>query len=179
MSKIRIQTIDSIVVINILMPLTKEHRDKLESKDYEKTINNIANDLHIDWSIEVCGDESEACISRMVGTIATNKDVDNLENDAISFMAGIEKIELRKPCNVNGLKWPCTEKNSESQLIEELKFAKEVIDNWDETEEELEVIGAELIGGTKDCPLAFPIGHVSGGMLKRMFKAFIAQNDRS
>lgn len=169
--KIRIQTIDSMVVINILMPLTKEHQDKLENKDYEKTINDIANDLHLDWSIEVCGNKAEACISRMLGPVATDQDVDNLENDAISFMAGVEKAQLQKPCLVK--------KNPESQLIEELEFAKEVLEDWDETEDSLGVVGAEIMGGTKDCPFTFPIGHISGDMLKRMLEAFIAQNNRS
>lgn len=171
--KIRIQTIDSMVVINILMPLTKEHQNKLENKDYEKTINDIANDLHLDWSIEVCGNQSEACISRMLGPIATNEDVDNLENDAISFMAAVEKAKLQKPCK------EIAKKNPKPQLIEELKFAKEVLDNWDETEDSLGVVGAEIMGGTKDCKFSFPIGHISGDMLKHVLKAFIAQNDRS
>lgn len=169
--KIRVQTIDSKVVINILMPLTKEHRDKMENKDYEKTINKIANDLHVDWSVEVCGNQSEACISRMLGPIATNEDVDNLENDAISFMASIEKAELQKSCPAK--------KNPKPQLTQELEFAKEVLDDWDETEDTLGVVGAEIMGGTKDCPFTFPIGHISGDMLKHMLKAFVAQNDRS
>ena len=171
MSKIRVQSIDYQVVVNILMPLTKEHRDKMESKDYEKVINKIANDLHVDWSIEVCGNQSEACISRMLGPIATNEDLNNLENDAISFMAAVEKLELQKPC--------LAKKDPESPLVKELEFAKEVLDNWDETEDELGVVGAEIMGGTKDCPFTFPIGHISGDMLKRMLKAFVQQNDRS
>ena len=171
--KIRVQTIDSMVVINILMPLTKEHQDKLENKDYEKTINTIANDLHLDWSIEVCGNQSEVCVSRMLGPIATNEDVDNLENDAISFMAAVEKMKLQKPCKED------TKKNPETDMVKALEFAKEVLDNWDETEDELGVVGAEIMGGTKDCPFVFPIGHISGDMLKRMLRAFIAQNDRS
>ena len=169
--KIRVQSIDSMVVINILMGLTKEHQDKLENKDYEKTINNIANDLGVDWSVEVCGNETEVCVSRMVGPIATNEDVDNLENDAISFMAAVEKAKLQKSCPVK--------KNPKPQLDKELEFAKEILDEWDETEDSLGVVGAEIMGGTKDCPFAFPIGHISGDMLKRMLEAFIAQNNRS
>lgn len=171
--KIRVQSIKSMVVINVLMPLTKEHRNKLESKDYEKVINNIANDLHLDWSVEVCGNQLEACISRMLGPIATSEDVDNLENDAISFMAAVEKAELQKPRKED------TKKDPETDMVKALEFAKEVLDNWDETEDSLGVVGAEIMGGTKDCPFTFPIGHISGDMLKRVLKAFIAQNDRS
>lgn len=169
--KIRVQSIDYQVVVNILMPLTKEHQDKMENKDYEKALNDIANDLHVDWSIEVCGNQSEACISRTLGPIATNEDVDNLENDAISFMAAVEKAKLQKSCPVK--------KNPKPQLDKELEFAKEILDEWDETEDSLGVVGAEIMGGTKDCPFAFPIRHISGDMLKRMLEAFITQNGRS
>lgn len=100
------------IIISALVVLTPTEKEKLECKDLEKAINNIADDLHVKWAVEVGGDFiATATISRQYGPVVGESQAHEVEIAATNFMRGIEKLSI-----------PCPQK----------KLVEDVDDNEDE-----------------------------------------------
>lgn len=153
------------IIISALVVLTDSEREKLESKDLEKTIENIAKELHVDWAIEVGGNVYIATISRTFGPVVGSAQEHEMEIAANNFMSAISELELPVDKKV---------KDPEpSQLEGELNFCKKVLNDFDETEKEFGIVGAKLLCGPENCPIQLPCGRIGRNLLRKMFESFI------
>lgn len=82
------------IIISALVVLTPTEQQKLECKDLEKAINNIADDLHIKWAVEVGGNITTATISKQFGPVVGDSQVHDVEIAASNFMRGLEQLSI-------------------------------------------------------------------------------------
>ena len=151
--------------VSALVVLTENEKAKLECKDLEKAITNIAKELRCDWAIEVSDNVAIATISRQFGPSLGSIQEHEVELLATNFMTAVSKLEL-----------PVDKKVKEpepSQLEDELNFCKEVLNGFDETEEEWGVLGARLFVGPEDGCVQLPCGRIGRSLLRKMFESFI------
>lgn len=148
--------------VSALVVLTDSEKAKLECKDLEKAITNIAKELRCDWAIEVSGNVAIATISRQFGPTLGSIQEHEVELLATNFMTAVSKLEL-----------PDTKKPEQSQLEDELNFCKDVLNGFDETEEEWGILGATLLTGPEDGSIQLPCGRIGRSLLKKMFESFI------
>lgn len=154
--------------ISAIVVLTPSEQEILECKDLEKSINNIATDLHVAWAVEINGNVATATISKQFGPVVGEEQSHNVEIAATNFMSGIRKLSI-----------PCAEKHPDesdenSVIEEELAFARSILnETWDETEEEIGIGGAKIVATCEDLPFCIPFGSISKAMLHRMFESYI------
>ena len=84
------------LIVSALVVLTPTEKEKLECKDLEKAINNIANDLHVKWAVEINGNIATATISKQFGPVVGDSQVHDVEIAASNFMRGLEQLNV--PC---------------------------------------------------------------------------------
>lgn len=151
------------IIVSALVVLTDSEREKLESKDLEKTIANIAKELHVDWAIEVGGNVYIATISKQFGPVVGSAQEHEVELLATNFMSAISELELPRDKKV---------KDPEpSQLEKDLNFCKEVLEDFDGTIGG--ITGADLIYGSKGHRYQVIYGCISRSLLRKMFESFI------
>lgn len=80
------------IVVYILMPVTPSEQEKLECKDLEKTITNIAKDLHVDWAVETTG----VTISKTFGPLIGSAQVREVDVAANTFMSAVRQLDIPK-----------------------------------------------------------------------------------
>lgn len=152
------------ITVTALVVLTPSEQEKLECKELEDSINNIATDLHVAWAVEILDNVAMATISKNFPTVVHDNDVHELEMKATAFMNHLNEIDL--PAK--------KEDPHEKELEEELAFARSILDStWDETEEEMGIKGAKIIAECKSLPICIPCGQISKAMLHRMFESYI------
>lgn len=84
------------LIVSALVVLTPTEQEKLECKDLEKAINNIADDLHVKWAVEINGNIATATISKQFGPVVGESQAHEVEIAATNFMRGIEHLVV--PC---------------------------------------------------------------------------------
>jgi hypothetical protein len=155
------------ISISAIVVLTPSEQEILECKDLEKSINNIATDLHVAWAVEINGDIATATISKQFGPVVGDEQSHEVEIAATNFMGGIRKLQV--PSTMLYKKDP-----NEKVIEEELAFARSILDStWDETEEEMGIKGAKIIAECKSLPICIPCGQISKAMLRRMFESYV------
>lgn len=164
----RFQANGKKIITTDLTVLTDSQFEKLENPDLRDKINAIAKDLHVDWAVEVNGNCNQLALSRTLGPVVSDSDTHELEMTSIQFTNSIDKLEYRKPEDDD-------KQNSEEWKPgkEEVEFAKDVLQRWDETEEEYGITGATLLCGRADWSINLPCGRISENMLKCMFETFL------
>lgn len=90
------------LIVSALVVLTPTEQEKLECKDLEKAINNIADDLHVKWAVEINGNVATATISKQFGPVVGDSQVHDVEIAASNFMRGLEQLNV-----------PCAQKNED------------------------------------------------------------------
>lgn len=90
------------IVISVLVVLAPSEQEKLECKDLERTITNIAKDLHVDWAVETCGNVCTATVSKTFGPVVGNAQVCEVEIAATKFMSAVRQLTV--PCDVKPAK---------------------------------------------------------------------------
>jgi ribosomal protein L7/L12 len=80
------------IVVYILMPVTPSEQEKLECKGLERTITNIAKDLHVDWAVETTG----VTISKTFGPLIGNAQVREVDVAANTFMSAVRQLDIPK-----------------------------------------------------------------------------------
>jgi hypothetical protein len=153
--------------VSAIVVLTPSEQEILECKDLEKSINNIATDLHVEWAVEINGNITTATISKQYGPVVGDEQSHEVEIAATNFMGGIRKLQV--PSTMLYKKDP-----NEKVIEEELAFARSILDSaWDETEEEMGIKGAQIMVGAKALPFDLPCGSISKAMLRRMFESYV------
>lgn len=84
------------IIISILVVLTPSEQEKLECKDLEKTITNIAKDLHVDWAVETSGNACTATVSKTFGPVVGEAQSNVVERAAIAFMSAVRQLDIPK-----------------------------------------------------------------------------------
>jgi ribosomal protein L7/L12 len=100
------------LIVSALVVLTPTEQEKLECKDLEKAINNIANDLHVKWAVEVNGNIATATISKQFGPVVGESQAHEVEIVAANFMRGIEHLVV--PCDKKQLDTPKNDEEEET-----------------------------------------------------------------
>lgn len=156
--------------VSAVVVLTPSEKEILECKDLEKSINNIATDLHVAWAVEINGNVATATVSKQFGPVVGDEQSHEVEIAATNFMSGIRGLHV--PCDV---KQEDPEESDENSVIEkELAFARSNLnDTWDETEEEMGIAGALIMAASEDLRICIPCGQISKAMLHRMFESYI------
>lgn len=90
------------IAISVLVVLAPSEQEKLECKDLERTITNIAKDLHVDWAVETCGNVCTATVSKTFGPVVGNAQVCEVEIAATKFMSAVRQLTV--PCDVKPVK---------------------------------------------------------------------------
>lgn len=90
----RFQMVAEGLIVSALVVLTPTEQEKLECKDLEKAINNIADDLHVKWAVEINGNIATATISKQFGPVVGDEQSHEVEIAATNFMSGIRKLEI-------------------------------------------------------------------------------------
>ena len=162
--------------VSAIVVLTPSEQEILECKDLEKSINNIATDLHVAWAVEMNGNVATATVSKQYGPVVGDEQSHEVEIAATNFMSGIRKLEIplakKHPEESDGNS--LSERLERSVLQQELKFARDILDDaWDETEDEMGIKGAQIMAEAEALPFALPCGSISKAMLRRMFEAYV------
>lgn len=156
------------ISISAIVVLTPSEQEVLECKDLEKSINNIATDLHVAWAVEMNGNVATATVSKQYGPVVGDEQSHEVEIAATNFMSGIRKLEVHRYKNAPA------ESDDHSVIEEELAFARSILDSsWDETEEEMGIKGAHIMAEAEALPFALPCGSISKAMLRRMFESYV------
>lgn len=92
----RFQAIQNGVIVSAIIVLTPTEQEKLECKDLENAINEMANKLNVKWAVEINGNVATATISRQYGPVVGDAQSHEIEMAANNFMRGIEHLSL--PC---------------------------------------------------------------------------------
>lgn len=156
------------ISISAIVVLTPSEQEILECKDLEKSIDNIATDLHVAWAVEINGNIATATISKQFGPVVGDEQSHDVEIAATNFMSGVRKLHV--PCDVKLQDEP----DENSVIKEELAFARSILDSsWDETEDEMGIKGAKIMAECEALPVCIPCGSISKAMLRRMFESYI------
>lgn len=157
--------------VSAIVVLTPSEQEILECKDLEKSINNIATDLHVAWAVEINGNIATATISKQFGPVVGDEQSHEVEIAATNFMSGVRKLHV--PCDKQ-LDTPENREGDKLVIEGELSFARSILDTtWDETEEEMGIKGAKIMGECEALPFYIPCGSITKGMLHRMFESYV------
>lgn len=157
--------------ISAIVVLTPSEQEILECKDLEKSINNIATDLHVAWAVEINGNIATATISKQFGPVVGDEQSHDVEIAATNFMSGVRKLHV--PCDKQ-LDTPKNDEDENSVIEGELAFARSILDSsWDETEDEMGIKGAKIMAECEALPVCIPCGSISKAMLHRMFESYV------
>lgn len=159
------------ISISAIVVLTPSEQEILECKDLEKSIDNIATDLHVAWAVEINGNIATATISKQFGPIIGDEQSHDVEIAATNFMSGVRKLHV--PCNKQ-LDTPENREGDKLVIEGELSFARSILDSsWDETEDEMGIKGAKIMAECEALPVCIPCGSISKAMLRRMFESYV------
>lgn len=154
-------------------------------EELRKGIDNLAKDLHVNWSIESNGNVHIICIERTTTDPIDDAKYHDLEIAATNFMSAIDKMELPKekdepecpshePDKVN-----CDEEEK-AQDAETLKFVKKLLNDMNlPLDDGRHVRGALIIDTTTHPIFAEPTcwGNMSYDLLKEMCELYIKTHE--
>jgi hypothetical protein len=162
----RYQSIDGMISVTVLIVLSESQLTKLESKDYRERIDNIAEDLNLEWAVETNGNVSQAAISRLCGLVVGSNTSHEIEMDAIAFMNAVDKLTLPSI--------------SSEEKISDKEFVKKLLEdiNTDKYDNR-HVVGALVVDTTTDrfCPELTGWGQISHDLLKEFCELYLKTHE--
>ena len=163
----RIQSIDSVIVVSIIIPIGSVTREKFECDDLENRISNVCKDLNVDWAIEVETDVAAVSVSRTFGPVIGDGDIHKLEIDATNFMGAIEKMQIPEKKKPLPARDHTCEKNYE--------FIKMLVGTWEETEERAPTTGFAVLAGVDvfGHKVEMPCAHISEALAKELCMSYL------
>lgn len=84
------------IVVSALIVLTQSEQEKLECKDLEKKITNIAKSLNVDWAVETSGNVCNAAVSKTYGPVVGDLQVCEVITAADIFMSDVRQLDIPK-----------------------------------------------------------------------------------
>lgn len=116
----RFQAVQDGVIVSAIIVLTPTEQEKLECKDLENAINEMANKLNVKWAVEISGNIATATISRQYGPVVGNEQSHEVEMISNIFMRGIEHLSL-----------PCEEKKTHPEEDTPIEDSSDVVITFD------------------------------------------------
>ena len=153
---------DGVLEFNSTVVCTESEYNKINAGINQQKIKAWCDDNHV--SVETI--KGEQCIS-VIKEIVTEVDerearrMDRLHENFLRFVSHLPEVDAAERCDVD------------EQLEENIKFVKEVLDEWDETETRLGTCGAILLGKDSECNFTVPCGRISSHLLKQMFQVWL------
>lgn len=152
-------------------------------EELRKNIDNLAKDLHVNWSIENNGN-ALICIERTTTDPIDDAKYHDLEIAAANFMSGIDKLELPKEepeCPSHESDGDEKVQDEESVKEEEKKaeqFIRKLLNDIDlPVEHEHHIIGAQILcTGPMEIPFPLPWGNMSRRLLKEMCELYLKEH---
>lgn len=151
-----------------------ERLDGLE--ELRESIDNLAKDLHINWSIESNGNVHIICIERTTTDPIDDAKYHYLEIAAANFMSTIDKMELPKEKNEP----ECPSHESDDEEMSEKQFVEELLHDLNLPSGNVShVCGALIIDKTTHpfCPELTCWGRMSYDLLKKMCELYLAAHE--
>ena len=142
-------------------------------EELRKSIDNLAKDLHVNWSIENNGN-AIICIERTTTDPIDDAKYHDLEMAAANFMSGIDKLELPK----EEPECPSHESDGEEKTTTK-QFIKELLRDLNlPTENRFRVIGAQVLCTGLNCsPFFITWGKIGYDTLKEMCELYLAAHE--
>lgn len=104
------------IVVSALIVLTQSEQEKLECKDLEKKITNIAKSLNVDWAVETSGNVCNATVSKTFGPVVGDLQVCEVMTAADTFMSDVRQLDIPK-MHPEEEKKECSEEDSSDVVI--------------------------------------------------------------
>lgn len=183
---IRVQSIKDEIVLTVLIVLTDSQKDKVENKDLQEKIENIAADLKVSYAVEVNGNVAQLALSRSYSPIVYDlmEVTKKLVKVSEKFIESIIALETNSPKvnpekkRVNRAK-KINDDVPYKEFKEDSKFIKEVLDDMDTKKEGHEIIGCDIIAkraikfGDDVIPIPTPCGRISKPTLRRLLMVYL------
>lgn len=142
----------------VVSVLTDSEVKKFASKELRKRINALANDYHLQWTVEC--DNTTVLLTWRVAIEFNAQDTHSLEMDTTNFLAAINKMELKEPEDNTGNK--------------DVEFVKEVLQDLEDGDCITLALLSEI--QLEDCGVVLPYGNISARLAKEMCKCFIEKH---
>lgn len=157
--------------ISAIVVLTPSEQEILECKDLEKSIDNIATDLHVAWAVEINGNIATATISKQFGPVVGDEQSHDVEIAATNFMSGVRKLHV--PCDKQ-LDVPKNNEDENSALEKELEFVRSILESpQEESPGKFGIAGVVIMGRSKYVPIDVQIGSFPYETFKRMLESYV------
>jgi len=184
---IRVQIINGEIVLTVLIVLTDSQKNKVENKDLQEKIENIAADLKLSYAVEVNGNVAQLALSRSYSPIVYNlMDITkNLTKASEAFVEKIIALEVDSQKKINSEKKRVNRAKKINDDVpykefkEDSEFIKKVLDELDIKREGHEVIGCDIIAkraikfGDDVIQIPTPCGRISKPTLRRLLMVYL------
>jgi len=175
----RISLADDSLLCEIMVVLTDDQLEKMESEELREKIDNIAKDMHISWHVEKSVTQPIGVVGRKFPTPLHSAEMHSLEIVATNFMSAIEKLELQPLIEFG---------NEEKQHLETLEFVKKLSlvkkllhDMNLPSDDDRHVRGALIVDKTTHPLVSGPTcwGMISHNLLKEMCELYLKEHGQN
>lgn len=150
---IRVQIIKHEIVLTVLIVLTDSQKEKVENKDLQATIENIAADLKLSYAVEVNGNVAQLALSRSYSPIVYDfmEVTRKLVKASETFVEKITALEVnsQKKINLEKKRVNCAKKINDDvpykEFKDDAKFIKQLLDDVNNKEHDREVLGCQVL----------------------------------
>lgn len=183
---IRVQSIKDEIVLTVLIVLTDSQKDKVENKDLQEKIENIAADLKVSYAVEVNGNVAQLALSRSYSPIVYDlmEVTKKLAKASEKFIESIIALETNSPkANPEKKRVNRAKKINDDvpykEFKEESEFIKKVFTDIDIKGKDCEIIGCDIIAkraikfGDDVIQVPVPCGKISKSTLRRLLMVYM------
>lgn len=183
---IRVQSIKDEIVLTVLIVLTDSQKDKVENKDLQEKIENIAADLKISYAVEVNGNVAQLALSRSYSPVVYDlmEVTKKLVKVSEKFIESIIALETNSPkANPEKKRVNRAKKINDDVPYKEFKedseFIKKVLDELDNKKGSCELIYCDIIAkrtikiGDDAIQVPDPCGRISKPTLRRLLMVYL------
>lgn len=157
-----VKNIDGVLEFNSTVVCTESEYNKINAGINQQKIKAWCDDNHI--SVETIKGEQYISVIKEIVTEVDEREarrMDRLHENFLRFVSHLPEVDA----TATG--------ESDEQLEEDIKFVKEILDKWDETETLMGTVGAIILGKDSTREFVMPCGHISEKLLKQMFETWL------
>jgi hypothetical protein len=182
---IRVQSIKDEIVLTVLIVLTDSQKDKVENKDLQEKIENIAADLKVSYAVEVNGNVAQLALSRSYSPVVYDlmEVTKKLVQASEKFVESITALEINSPkANIEKKRVNRAKKINDDVPYKEFKkdseFVKKVLECVDNKDDENEIVCCEIIArhsikvDDTVVKVPAPCGRISKPTLRRLLMVY-------
>jgi hypothetical protein len=185
---IRVQSIKDEIVLTVLIVLTDSQKDKVENKDLQEQIENIAADLKVSYAVEVNGNVAQLALSRSYSPVVYDlmEVTKNLVKVSEKFIESVTALEINSPkANIEKKRVNRAKKINDDVPYKEFKedseFIKKVLNELDNKQlnGSRELMHCDIIAkhnikiGDEVIQVPAPCGTISKQTLRRLLMVYL------